>query len=409
MPINACMTSDRSVPAALPHEPSLVPNALARPVLPAAATDAQWARAWLDAKSAAGLGLRATTLAQYELEARRLLWYANDIGRPLAAWQVSDASDYLAFLANPPASAVSMGRARRPSPNWRPLQGPLSEASRRQSAIIVGILFDWLVRVGALRINPFATVPRARVATGLGSQRRFLELEQIDAVFEAIERRAAFTESARLHKARDRWLVALLFLTGLRASEVIALTWADFECLVGRSGPFWTVRIRRAKGGDDQLVPCDNVMEELARFRRLVGLPPTPSSSDSMAVIPALGGGRQPSRHQGPKPTERQEKLDRRLGTRQAIYIIVRTAFDEAAHRLTSEGRTEDAARLRTASTHWLRHSHATHLLRAGVPVTDVQRALRHRDINTTRRYTHEALEDVAHALAGKISGGRES
>ena len=69
-------------------------------------------------------------------------------------------------------------------------------------------------------------------------------------------------------------------------------------------------------------------------------------------------------------------------------------------------GRPEDAANLRAASTHWLRHSHATHLLRAGVPVTDVQRSLRHRDINTTRRYTHEALEDVARALAGRLPQG---
>ncbi|BDB30060.1 site-specific integrase (plasmid) [Cupriavidus sp. P-10] len=375
-------------------------------MLPAEFSDAQWVRAWLDAKSAPGVGLRGTTLSQYELEGLRLLWYAKAIGRPLATWQVTHASDYLAFLGNPPTSAISTERARRTSPNWRPLHGPLSEASRRQSAVIVGTLFDWLVRVGALRINPFATVPRERVAAGRGSQRRFLEFDQIDAVFAAIERRAATTEWALLHRARDRWLVALLFLTGLRASEVTALTWSDFECQVGRSGPFWTVRIRHVKGGEDQLVPCDNVMGELARFRLLVGLPPTPSPADSMAVIPALGGGRQPARLPGPNPADHQRKLSRQLGTRQGIYAIVRIAFDEAADRLTSENRADDAARLRAASTHWLRHSHATHLLRAGVPVTDVQRALRHRDINTTRRYAHEALEDVARALAGKISSG---
>ncbi|MNT88961.1 site-specific tyrosine recombinase XerC [compost metagenome] len=83
----------------------------------------------------------------------------------------------------------------------------------------------------------------------------------------------------------------------------------------------------------------------------------------------------------------------------------MRAAFAEAAHRLERKHQGEQAARLRAASTHWLRHTHATQLLRAGVPVTDVQRALRHRDINTTRRYTHEALEDVARALAGKIPG----
>jgi len=382
----------------------LTPNALPSPVLPGGLSDAELVRAWLDAKAAAGLGLRASTCSQYELEARRLLWYADAQGRPLATWQVIHASDYLTFLRDPPAHAVSNGRVRRGSAAWRPLRGPLSEASRRQSAVIVGSLFDWLVRVGALRINPFAPVPRERSATGPGSQRRFLELEQVAAVFEAIEARPAPTRWAQLHQARDRLLVALLFQTGLRASEVAALTWADFERHPGRSRAFWTVRIRQAKGGNDQLVPCDNAMDELARFRRLVGLPPMPSPTDTAAVIPAIAGGRQ--RAVPPvDPFELQRKLSRPLRTRQGIYAIVRTAFAEAADRLEREDRSEEAARLRGASTHWLRHTHATHLLRAGVPVTDVQRALRHRDINTTRRYTHEALEDVALALAGKIPG----
>lgn len=380
----------------------LSPNALSSPVLPGELSDDGLVRAWLDAKSAAGLGLRPSTRSQYEVEAQRLLWYAHAKGRPIGTWQVTHASDYLAFLRDPPADAVSDSRARRGSAAWRPLRGPLSEASRRQSAVIVGGLFDWLVRVGALRINPFASVPRVRAATGPGSQRRFLEVEQVAAVFEGIEVRPARTQWAQLHQARDRLLVALLFLTGLRASEVTALTWADFERHPGRSRAFWTVRIRHAKGGNDQLVPCDNAMDELARWRRLVGLPPTPSPNDSTAVIPAIASGRQHAA-QLADPAELQRRLSRPLRTRQGIYAIVRAAFGEAADHLERQRRSEDAARLRAASTHWLRHTHATHLLRSGVPVTDVQRALRHRDINTTRRYTHEALEDVAHALAGKI------
>lgn len=399
------MTTDQTALPVLPMDAlALPPNALASPVLPAGLSDAELVRAWLDTKSAAGLGLRTSTRSQYELEVHRLLWYAHAIGRPLATWQVVHASGYLAFLRDPPAHAVSDGRARRSSPGWRPLRGPLSEASRRQSAVIVGILFDWLVRVGALRVNPFVMVPRARAVTGPGSQRRFLELEQVVAVFEAIEGRPAPTLWAQLHKARDRLLLALLVQTGLRASEVAALTWADFELQPGRSRTFWTVRIRQAKGGDNQLVPCDNAMDELARFRLLVGLPPAPSTTDTIAVIPAIGGGRQRAAPVA-DPLELQAMLGRPLRTRQGIYAIVRAAFAEAADRLEREHQGEQAARLRAASTHWLRHTHATQLLRAGVPVTDVQRALRHRDINTTRRYTHEALEDVARALAGKIPG----
>ncbi|CAG9180179.1 Tyrosine recombinase XerC [Cupriavidus laharis] len=382
----------------------LSPNSLSSPVLPGDLSDDGLVRTWLDAKSAAGLGLCASTRSQYELEAARLLWYARAIGRPIGTWQVSHASNYLAFLRDPPADAVSYCRARRGSTAWRPLRGPLSEASRRQSAVIVGGLFNWLVGVGALRVNPFASVPRVRADGGPGSQRRFLELEQVTAVFEAIEVRPAPTYWAQLHKARDRLLLALLFQTGLRASEVAALTWADFERHPGRSRPFWAVRIRQAKGGNDQWVPCDNAMGELARFRRLVGLPPTPGAPDSAAVIPTIASGRQRAAPPADS-SELQQLLSRPLRTRQGIYAIVRAAFAEAADRLERAHRSEEAARLRAASTHWLRHTHATHLLRAGVPLTDVQRALRHRDINTTRRYTHEALEDVAHSLAGKFTG----
>lgn len=380
------------------------PNALASPVLPAGQTDAQLLRTWLDTKFAAGLGIRASTRAQYALEAHRLLWYAHALGRSLASWQVADANGYLAFLADPPAHAVGDGRTRQDSPAWRPLRGPLSEASRRQTAVIVRGMFDWLVEVQALRVNPFQAVPRKRAATGPGSQRRFLEAEQVMAVFDAIEARPAPTLWAQLRKARDRALLALLFQTGLRASEVAALTWPDFERQRGKAGAFWTVRIREAKGGNDQLVPCDNVLAELARFRQLVGLSPEPRVTDTMAVIPAIAGGRQRAAPLT-DPLALQRKLGRPVRTRQGIYTIVREAFGEAAAKLEATGRADDAAGLRAASTHWLRHAHATHLLRAGVAVTDVQRALRHRDINTTRRYTHEALEDVARAVAGRLRG----
>ncbi|MFJ5383643.1 hypothetical protein ACIPID_18400, partial [Cupriavidus sp. CER94] len=109
---------------ALPDARDALPNALASPVLPAGQTDAQLVRTWLDTKYAAGLGIRASTRAQYALEAHRLLLYAHALGRPLASWQVADANGYLAFLADPPTHAVGDGRARQDSPAWRPLRGP---------------------------------------------------------------------------------------------------------------------------------------------------------------------------------------------------------------------------------------------------------------------------------------------
>jgi integrase/recombinase XerD len=42
-------------------------------------------------------------------------------------------------------------------------------------------------------------------------------------------------------------------------------------------------------------------------------------------------------------------------------------------------------------SAHWLRHSHATHVLRRGGNVADLQKQLGHASLATTSRYAHAA------------------
>jgi site-specific recombinase XerD len=47
------------------------------------------------------------------------------------------------------------------------------------------------------------------------------------------------------------------------------------------------------------------------------------------------------------------------------------------------------AARLRHVSPHWLRHTHATYVLNAGVELVAVRDNLRHASIATTSTYLH--------------------
>ena len=59
------------------------------------------------------------------------------------------------------------------------------------------------------------------------------------------------------------------------------------------------------------------------------------------------------------------------------------------------------ATRVRRASTHWLRHTAATHQAEDGTPIHHIQQNLRHSSIGTTSIYLH-AEEDARHASTTK-------
>jgi site-specific recombinase XerD len=54
----------------------------------------------------------------------------------------------------------------------------------------------------------------------------------------------------------------------------------------------------------------------------------------------------------------------------------------------------------RVIDVHALRHTHATILVEQGVPVTVVQKAMRHSDLRMTMRYTHTKLESVSDGIS---------
>ena len=57
------------------------------------------------------------------------------------------------------------------------------------------------------------------------------------------------------------------------------------------------------------------------------------------------------------------------------------------------------ADKLRRASPHWMRHTHATHALERGVDLTTVRDNLRHASVSTTSAYLHTDEEKRARQL----------
>jgi site-specific recombinase XerD len=89
------------------------------------------------------------------------------------------------------------------------------------------------------------------------------------------------------------------------------------------------------------------------------------------------------------------------------LWSIVKRFFAQAAS-LIEEGSPALAAKLRRATPHWMRHTHATHALDAGAELTTVRDNLRHSSISTTSMYLHaddaRRAKQIAEAFAARDS-----
>jgi len=161
------------------------------------------------------------------------------------------------------------------------------------------------------------------------------------------------TEAERI---RDTCLMQLLYATGMRVSELVALPVA-----AARGDP--RMLLVRGKGGKERLVPLSppargalaawlglrDAAEDAARAEK--GTPPSPR------LFPSRG----------------------KAGHLTRIWFHSRIKALAAAAGL-------DPA---TVSPHVLRHAFATHLLSGGADLRAIQTMLGHSDIGTTEIYTH--------------------
>jgi integrase/recombinase XerD len=325
-----------------------------------------------------------TTFDNYRKEAERLLlWTTVELHKPLSSLTHEDFLRYQRFLADPqPASRWLMRDGRkfaRAHPDWRPFTGPLSPASQRQAIVILNSLFSWLVNAGYLAGNPLA-LSRQRQRKAAPRITRYLEEDVWNEVKASIEAMPQDSTREREHYLRVRWLFSLLYVCGLRISEVVTNTMSGFFCRRDRAGEErWWLEIT-GKGGKVRIVPATNeLMVELARYRRALKLPPLPLSGETAPLLFPIGG----------RPTPM---------TRGAVHAIVKQVFENAAFRFRQRGAefSGTAARLEQASAHWLRHTAGSHMANSNVDLRHVRDNLGHESISTTSGYLHSS-DDQRH------------
>jgi integrase/recombinase XerD len=294
------------------------------------APERQYAALFLD-MVAAERGGAVNTIEAYSRDLDDLASYLATRRRTISSATTADLRAYLAALADRGLAASSV--------------------ARRLSAIRQ--LYRFLLAEGYRNDDPAAIIEGPRRGRPLP---RMLSIAEVDRLIAAARRATKAPRTAgiaRLRALRVMCLLELLYASGLRISELIALPASAAQ----RDGDMLLVR---GKGGKERLVPLNGAARSamrdyraaLARWNR--DHDRTPESKWLFASFGEDG------------------RLTRQHAARELKMLA-------AAAGLRPE----------QVSPHVLRHAFASHLLHNGADLRVVQTLLGHADISTTQIYTH--------------------
>lgn len=220
------------------------------------------------------------------------------------------------------------------------------DSAVNRHVVILKSFYRAMVAMGYLDVpdNPMAVFP------GVKATRKKLPVTFSS---DEIEKLLSLPPEDTVLGLRDRAILALLYGTGIRASECSSLRESDVDldgCTVTVVG----------KGGHQRCVPMnDRVVRVMSRYRHHRG------AATPFAPFFLTRSGRPMSRG--------------------AIYDRVRLW----GHR---------AKITKRVSPHRLRHTFATHLVQAGVNIVTIRDLLGHKQITSTQVYLHVTADDLRSA-----------
>ena len=360
-----------------------------------AGNDMEALQAWLRARAA-----NRNTFSAYRKEAERfLLWCIVEHGTALSSIDTETASLYLRWLEQlgrvsprewserwrvPQSNWIGPRNLPREDPLWRPFNGPLSYASRRQAFTVVRLLFSFLTKVGYLRFNPFDQLsPKIPMLPGEGAPQQFADRtftpQQWEEVLAFLGRMPEGVQKARLET-----ILMMGKGLGMRTSEMLA---ARAGWITKRRLGNADVTMIEIIGKGDKVRRLPVQPEHIRTFNRYLGergLEPIGMCDPQTRLLASLG--------HGPKNSTPNLEL-----SRSGLYRLLK-GFLEKVSAEAEERDPLDGAKLRAASTHWLRHTFASTALES-MPVNVVQSALGHASLATTSLYLTPTEQKLAQEM----------
>lgn len=306
---------------------------------------------------------QGNTLRAYRKEIERLvLWCAFAARKSISKLTREDLMAYRDFLLDPQPRDIWCAPRHIPksSSAWRPLEGPLSESSVRLAMTALGKLYSFLAASGHIAANPCVHMPKMRqqsLRQQFGSH--VLTPDDMTKLREVAQGEGPAHERLSL-------LLDILYACGLRISEVASLRFAD--CMPFDGG--WLLQVV-GKGQKFREVPLPNALYERA---------------EKLALERGCARSRIHEAHLiGPIGSLGHEEFNPYAGL--SALTLARLVKQCAERAARSSGDPHQSKRLRNATAHWLRHSHASHALEAGVDLAAVQANLGHASLSTTSVY----------------------
>jgi site-specific recombinase XerD len=217
---------------------------------------------------------------------------------------------------------------------------------------ILRMFYDYLIRfVGSS--NPIRCLPE------------FICKSQFDRGYLAVDEVFTMLESLDTNdpeQRRDYVIIALLWSCGLRTGELLALQWRDIDLKEA------TLLVRNGKGRKQrQLFLNDRVLADLQQYRKGI------LGGDTTPVFCRLGNAKKTA--------------------------TPRIALDH--HELTAITKScgTNAGIKRSVTPMLLRHTFATHMYEAGIPIRDIQEMMGHSDQTETTIYIHVTLQVIKKLL----------
>jgi len=312
------------------------------------------------------------TFTSYRQVSERFILWLMKNQLMLATVAREDIQEYQDFLFNPTPYEFWCGAAvARSNPKWKPFVKGLANSSIKLNLQILTTMYEYLVQSGYLSTNPFRLIKRksARLVTQNKGIERYLSHTEWDYIQEYISKmpQKTFEDKRKYH--RTKWIFNLLYLSGCRRSEIINAKMSDF---IHKHGQWWLKVI--GKGNKYGEIPVTNtLLISLIEYRKSLDLLDYPDASENnIALVNNI-----------------QLKNGAVTGiTDSMLYKIIKDTCKSIAQDVQIKD-PNAAFTINKASTHWLRHTSATHQVDAGIDIRIVKENLRHSMLETTMKYQH--------------------